>query len=77
MNNKELVRQLYDKMNSININLQSVNNNINNLREELSDNFVIDGTVVESSRIEYEKDNISDVKDSVSLTVLGCLRSNF
>lgn len=77
MNNKELVRQLYDKMNSININLQSVNNNINNLREELSDNFVIDGTVVESSRIEYQKDNISDVKDSVSLTVLGCLRSNF
>ncbi len=77
MNNKELVRQLYDKMNSININLQSVNSNINNLREELSDNFVIDGTVVESSRIEYQKDNISDVKDSVSLTVLGCLRSNF
>ena len=77
MNNKELVTQLYDKMNSININLQSVNNNINNLREELSDNFVIDGTVVESSRIEYQKDNISDVKDSVSLTVLGCLRSNF
>ena len=77
MNNKELVRQLYDKMNSININLQSVNNNINNLRDELSDNFIIDGTVVESSRIEYQKDNISEVKNSVSGTVLGCLRSNF
>ena len=76
MNDKEKVRILYDKMTEINYNLQSVNSNINNLRDTLEDSFVIDDKVVEKDNIDYQNSRVVDVKNSVNGPVLDYLRSN-
>ena len=77
MYDKEQVRQLYDKMSSISVNLQSLDNNLNNLEEELTDSFTIDENVVESHNIQNQSNSVSEIKNSIDNVVLNCLRSNF
>lgn len=73
MEDKAKVLRLYEKMNSIKINLSNLQSRIEYLQSELENIFVIDEQTTEEVRINNNRNQTNYLKNSIQASILNDL----
>lgn len=74
MDDKTKVSRLYEKMNLINYYMNKLNTNIDYLKSELNNSFLIDNKILEHEKINVSKHKAERIQNSIKYDVMPNLR---